>query len=89
MAEREFEVIVFGAGPAGEVAAGRAADTGMRTATRPGPDCTNHDVSDAPICRSPDSRHTPGGVASGARGQGPVESRAVAAAGARRPPPKA
>ena len=32
MAEREFEVIVIGAGPAGEVAAGRAADAGMRTA---------------------------------------------------------
>ena len=32
MAEREFEVIVIGAGPAGEVAAGRAADAGMSTA---------------------------------------------------------
>jgi len=32
MAEREFDVIVIGAGPAGEVAAGRAADAGLRTA---------------------------------------------------------
>jgi dihydrolipoamide dehydrogenase len=29
---REFDVIVIGAGPAGEVAAGRAADAGLRTA---------------------------------------------------------
>jgi len=32
MAEREFDVIVIGAGPAGEVAAGRAAGAGMRVA---------------------------------------------------------
>jgi dihydrolipoamide dehydrogenase len=32
MEAREFDVIVIGAGPAGEVAAGRAADAGMKTA---------------------------------------------------------
>ena len=32
MSEREFDVIVIGAGPAGEVCAGRAADAGMRVA---------------------------------------------------------
>ncbi len=32
MEAREFDVIVVGAGPAGEVAAGRAADAGLRTA---------------------------------------------------------
>ena len=32
MAEREFDVIVIGAGPAGEVAAGRLADNGLKVA---------------------------------------------------------
>ncbi len=32
MKSREFDVIVIGAGPAGEVAAGRAADAGLKTA---------------------------------------------------------
>jgi pyruvate/2-oxoglutarate dehydrogenase complex dihydrolipoamide dehydrogenase (E3) component len=32
MAEREFDVVVIGAGPAGEVAAGRAGDAGMSVA---------------------------------------------------------
>ena len=32
MGEREFDVIVLGAGPAGEVCAGRAADAGLSVA---------------------------------------------------------
>ena len=32
MSERSFDAIVIGAGPAGEVAAGRLADAGLRVA---------------------------------------------------------
>ena len=32
MAEREFDAIVLGAGPAGEVAAGRLAEAGLKVA---------------------------------------------------------
>ena len=33
MSEREFDVVVVGAGPAGEVAAGRLADAGLEVAS--------------------------------------------------------